>query len=282
MTLLVIGAGDLGMRVAALAAQQGRPVIAVKRRPAALPAGVTGIWTDVSRLVEQPLPAIEAVLCCLTPDRRDPDSYRRTYVDGLQAVLDATGRDGASPRLLFAGSTAVYVGDDGREVDERTATDVDSDEAVPFNGRILREAERLLVGHAEACALRIGGIYGPGREMLLRRLSTPDATVQREPPLWTNRMHIDDVAGAVLHLLQVPALPPVLNLVDDMPTSQADVLDGLAAMLGRQPLPAAPADLQAPQGKRVRNTQLRALGFRCRYPSWREGYAAMLAESTKA
>lgn len=273
MTLLVVGAGDLGLRVAALAARSGEAVHAVKRTPVALPDGVQGVWTDIAALDLAALPAIDAVLYCLTPDRRDPETYRRTYVERLRGLLEALDRRGLAPRLLFAGSTAVYADEAGRIVDEDTPIDAD---ALPFNGRILREAEQLLGGRANTCALRIGGIYGPGREMLLRRLRTPDATVQREPPLWTNRMHVEDVARAVLHLRALPDLPTVINLVDDQPTPQAEVLDGLAGLLGLPELPAAPVDPAAPQGKRVSNARLRATGFTCRYPGWREGYAAML------
>jgi nucleoside-diphosphate-sugar epimerase len=276
MTLLVVGAGDLGLRVATLIAGTGKSAIAVKRTPVPLPPNVTGVWSDIAQLDLDALPAIDAVLYCLTPDRRDPETYRRTYVERLDGLLAALDRRGLATRLLFAGSTAVYAAEDGRWVDEDTPTTAASDATLPFNGRILREAERLLIGRPGSCALRIGGIYGPGREMLLRRLQTPGATVQREPPLWTNRMHIDDVARAVRHLLEQPALPTVVNLVDDQPTPQAEVLDGLAELRGLPRLPAAPVDPTASQGKRVANTRLRASGFRCRYPSWREGYAALL------
>lgn len=276
MTLLVVGAGDLGRRVAALAAAAGEPVLAVKRTPAALPPGVDGLWTDVAQLDLDAIPAIDAVLFCLTPDRRDPEAYRRTYVERLRGLIEGLDRRGLAPRLLFAGSTAVYAAEDGQNVDEDTPIDAAT---LPFNGRILHEAEQLLAGRPVACALRIGGIYGPGREMLLRRLQTAGASVQRDPPLWTNRMHVDDLARAVLHLRGLPTLPAVMNLVDDEPTPQAAVLDGLAEWLNLPTLPAAPQDSAATQGKRVSNARLRASGFTCRYPSWREGYAALLGRT---
>lgn len=278
MTLLIVGAGDLGLRVAAAAAQGGRRVIAMKRRPVPLPEGVEGLWADAAELPQRrPSDRIDAVLYCPTPDRRDPEGYRLTYVDRLRTVLDAVDRWGPPPRLLFAGSTAVYPGEDGREIDEGSTFGAAELAALPFNGRILLEAESLLRGRAQGCALRIGGIYGPGRELLIRRLRTPGATVQREPALWTNRMHIEDVVRAVLQLLVLEQLPERLNLVDDAPCPQAEVLDGLARLMGLPILPAAAVDPGASQGKRVSNARLRALGFRCRYPSWREGYAAMLA-----
>lgn len=275
MRLLVVGAGDLGLRVAALHAATGHPVIAVKRKPVALPPGVQGLWSDVAKLDRSMLPPVDGVLYCLTPDRRDAQAYRETYVEGLRTLLGVIDSARTRPRLLFAGSTAVYPGEDARVVDEYSLADADELARLPFNGQILREAEALLQARGQACALRIGGIYGPGREMLLRRLRTPGASVQRQPPLWTNRIHIEDVARAVLHLLDLPELPPVVNLVDDAPCPQAEVLDGLAAMLG---LPALPESTEpsAGQGKRVANALLRSLGFRCRYPGWREGYAAML------
>ncbi|MCU0755551.1 MAG: SDR family NAD(P)-dependent oxidoreductase [Xanthomonadales bacterium] len=279
MTLLVVGAGDLGLRVAAAGVAAGRVVLAIKRTPVALPAGVQGLWGDVAALDPGLLPAVDAVLYCLTPDRRDPESYRQCYVERLRGLLALFDQCGHAPRLLFASSTAVYPVEDGRTVDEHYPIDVER-ERLPFNGQLLREAEWLLHGR-EACALRIGGIYGPGRDMLLRRLRTPGATVQREPPLWTNRMHIADVARAVGFLLDLPSLPVAVNLVDDASVPQAEVLDGLAAMLGLPQLPGSAPTAGLTQGKRVSNALLRGLGFRCRYPGWREGYTAML-EATAA
>src|SRR3546814_17009194 len=77
-----------------------------------------------------------------------------------------------------------------------------------LNGEILLEAENRLrqsLGH-KAVALRLSGLYGPGRTQLLNRLRQAQAPVIQEPPQWTNRMHIEDAARACAHLLMLDEL----------------------------------------------------------------------------
>jgi nucleoside-diphosphate-sugar epimerase len=97
---------------------------------------------------------------------------------------------------------------------------------------------------------------------------------------FTNRIHRDDIAGAVIFLMQRDLAVPLLVLSDDEPASQRDVTSFLAQKLG-VPLPAAsPPEPSARGGdKRCRNTLLRATGYTLEYPTYREGYAAMLAGS---
>jgi electron-transferring-flavoprotein dehydrogenase len=258
--LLIAGAGDTGSRVAALAAAAGWDVLALRRREVPMGTDVRALRADlrsgegIGRLPK----ACRALVFCAAPDERSEAAYRALYRDGLRRLLD----HGAFERVLFVSSTAVYAEDAGGWVDEATPAD-----AAAFNGRILREAECELTPHPVACALRASGIYGPGRTRLWQRARDPRPGSRQ----WTNRIHVDDVSGALWHLLRQPTLPRVLCATDDAPTPEHVVLDGLRERLGLPPQGAAPG---AETGKRVRNAALRATGWVPRFPDWRSGYAA--------
>ena len=107
-----------------------------------------------------------------------------------------------------------------------------------------------------------------------------DSPAEAEPPLWTNRIHRDDCAGVLRHLLALPAPAPVYVGVDCEPAPQCEVMDWLAERLGvARPPRAAVGDGPARGSKRCSNARLLASGYRFLYPSFREGYAAVLAES---
>jgi nucleoside-diphosphate-sugar epimerase len=150
-------------------------------------------------------------------------------------------------------------------VDEATPAD-----ATAFNGRVLLEAEAELQPHPEAAAFRASGIYGPGRERMWNRAR------RDEPgePRWTNRIHVEDVAGALLHLLKAPRIARVYCGNDDAPALEHEVVDGLRARLGLAGVGAASGPVT---GKRVSNARLRGTGWSPRFPDWRSGYASLPA-----
>ncbi|MFZ1861440.1 MAG: SDR family NAD(P)-dependent oxidoreductase, partial [Candidatus Competibacter sp.] len=108
------------------------------------------------------------------------------------------------------------------------------------------------------------------------------------PPLYTNRIHRDDCARVLEHLLSLTDADPLYVAVDDEPAPLDEVLGWLAHQLGvAEPPPAPESPLKPGAGgrdaaarlrasKRCRNTRLRASGFRFRYPSYREGYGTLL------
>lgn len=262
-SLLIAGAGDTGRRLAASAAAEGWDVLALRRRQVAMGEGVRAVRADL-RTGEgfAALPKrLDALVFCAAPDERTEADYRVLYRDGLRRLLDR----GGAGRVLFVSSTAVYAEDAGGAVDEETPAD-----ASAFNGRVLLEAERELDAHPDAAAFRASGLYGPGRERMWQRAR------REEPgePRWTNRIHVEDVASALLHLLEALRIARLYCGNDDAPALEHEVVDGLRARLGLPVLGAAPGPVT---GKRVSNARLRGSGWQPRYPSWREGYATPAA-----
>ncbi|MBB5015922.1 NAD-dependent epimerase/dehydratase family protein [Rehaibacterium terrae] len=264
--IVVAGAGDVGGRLAALRALRGDEVIAVRRRVQPLAAGVRAVAADLvggaglDRLPKRP----DAVVFAAAPDAREEVAYRRLFVDGIRRLLDAFAE--APARFVLVSSTAVYGEDGGEWVDEDTPP-----RPPAFNGRVLLQAEQTLAADcAGALVLRLSGLYGPGREHLLRRAlaGAPGR------PHWTCRIHVADAAAALSHLLDLPTPAPLYLGSDDCPAREDELFAWLRARSG---LPTLPALAGAESGRRVSNRRLRASGWEPRFPDFRAGYGALLA-----
>jgi nucleoside-diphosphate-sugar epimerase len=271
LRVLVAGSGDLGSRIARGLKEAGAEVARIARRERPDEPDVLAL--DLARPVGASIRGeFDLLVHCLSPSSRDEAGYRAVYVDAQRNLLDAVPR---ASRMLFVSSTAVYGEHGGDWVDEDSPCRPGG-----FNGRVLREAETLALSCGrEALVLRLGGIYGPGREMLLRRVRSGAPLVVSDPPLYTNRIHVDDAAAATLHLVRQGARG-IFNVVDDAPAPQAEVLDWLADQLGLPRL-ARTAGAAATDNKRVANARLHASGFAPRYPDYRAGYAESLAEGVR-
>lgn len=259
MDIAIIGAGDLGTRLAALRAAAGDAVSALRRRALPMPAGVQAVYGDLDAEADlQRLPLRpDWLVFCATPDARNEAAYRRLYIDGLARAMRVL----QPRRTLFVSSTAVYAQDAGEWVDE------DSEAAAQaFNGRVLREAEALCLRHPENRVLRLSGITGPGRRMLVNRALLGEGVSGD----WSNRIHIDDAAAAAAHLIDAPGDSPIWIASDDEPAPQIEVANWIRARHGLSPLPVPPGPVR---GRRVCNAKLRRAGWRPCHPSYREVYA---------
>ena len=261
--VVIAGAGDVGSRLAALRALRGDEVIALRRRDVQTGVGIRAVQADLAtgdglkQLPRQP----DALVFCAAPDERNEAAYRALYLDGLRRLLDACD----AGRVIFVSSTAVYAEDAGEWVNEATPT-----RPLAFNGRALLDAEHVLDAHVQAVVLRLSGLYGPGRDAMLRRARTGEGN----RPHWSNRLHVDDAASALSCLLDLVALERRYLGSDDCPARECDIQNWLRE---REALPELPSKPGVDSGRRVCNKLLRAAGWLPRYPDFRAGYAPLLA-----
>jgi nucleoside-diphosphate-sugar epimerase len=272
MRVLVAGAGYVGAELARLLADAGHDVLALRRTHLASEARVRWLACDLGdarALAALPLAGIDALAYLVAADARDDAAYRRAYVDGLASLLARLRADSSLRRLLYASSTSVYAQDDGSWVDESSTT-----EPRDFSGKRVLEGESVARGAAcTAIALRLGGIYGPGRSALLERVRRGEARLPRAPH-FTNRIHRLDAARACAHLLALAEPANRYVGVDCEPADQAEVLRWIAERSGA-PAPLGDYDaMAAPSGKRCSSARLRASGFAFAIPSYRDGYSA--------
>ncbi|MCR0980715.1 Rossmann-fold NAD(P)-binding domain-containing protein [Roseomonas populi] len=281
--LLVIGLGFSGTAIARHAAEAGWRVTATARNPAraAPPPGV-----DLLPFAEAgPALAGATHLAVTAPPAESAGQ-------GPDPVLAAHAAALAAAPLRWIGylsTTGVYGDRGGAWVDETT-------EPAPAQPRSIRRRAAELQWEAFATRaavdlLRCAGIYGPGRSVLDDlRAGTARRTVR--PGHAFGRIHCDDIARAVLAAASNPPPPGlrVLHLADDEPAESAAVTEGAARMLGLPPPAAIPFETaraaMSPmalsfwaENRRISSARTKAaLGIAWRYPSWREGLAAILAE----
>ncbi|TFB70942.1 SDR family NAD(P)-dependent oxidoreductase [Cryobacterium sp. Hz9] len=281
MTVLIAGCGDLGTEVGLRFARLGHTVVGLRRNASVLPADVTGQSIDLS--IEKPvIPSdTEFVVVAISADSPTIDAYRAAYLDGLRNLLDALDHARITPRrVLLVSSTAVYDVNDGSWVDEQTPA-----HPKPGTDSIVLDTERMLHSRIPtATVLRLSGIYGPGRERLIDQVRGARAILSADSR-HTNRIHRDDAAAAIVHLLVRDDEPAPLYLgVDSAPVPGNEVLTFLAAELGLAEPTLAPvsgpvANRESQRGgdKLLRNQLLRDTGFTFTYPTYREGYRALLS-----
>ncbi len=267
--MLIAGCGDLGQRVGGLLVGQGRRVFGLRRRADGLPAGIQPLAVDLARGVPK-LPQVTHVVFCAAPDGPTPAAYQAVYETAWGNLLTALA---ATPpqRMLLVTSTRGYAQTDGSWVDEDSpVTPRDAQTA-----SLLSAEDMLRQSGLPGLVLRPAGLYGAGEGPLLRRLREGQARCPAGPPRWTNRIHSDDAARAIAHLLALPDPAPLYLGVDSAPTDEATLLRDLAALYDLPPPPTA--ELPPPAAnRRCCNARLLASGFRFLYPTWREGHQAAL------
>ncbi|PTQ91029.1 NAD-dependent epimerase/dehydratase family protein [Agitococcus lubricus] len=271
--ILLIGCGDVGLRLANKLISIGHQLTIIKRSPLEL-AGVTVINQDVSQPFSLSSLSPDYIFIILSPSASTPEAYQQVFMDGLKNIAQALAHH-QPKRVFFVSSSSVFGQDAGQWVDEQTPPEV-----AGFNGQILLQAEALCLQTWPSTILRCAGIYGEGR---LRLINWLKAAKPVETGLWSNRIHIEDVVGILLHLLAVAQteqhLSPVYLGVDDCPVLQAEVLDWLAEQLALTPVPKTNT---APRNKRLSNQALKQLGYVFQYTDYKQGYRSLIDDSRAA
>lgn len=275
--VLIAGCGDLGTEVGLRLADRGHEVFGARRSPEVLPPGITGLRSDLEGELGDLPERLDLVVFTPAAGGRGAAGYAAVYRDGLDRLLRRLEDEGQQPRrVLFVSATSVYGVADGSEVAEDTP-------AIPSRdtGQVLVEAEQVLARSPfPGTSLRLAGIYGPGRTGLIDRVrdGSERLPVGDHP---TNRIHRDDAAAAIVHLLTAVDDPAEAYIgVDHEAAQKADVIRFLAGELG-VPVPgtddASGGARRRSGAKRCVGDRLRATGFQFTYPTYREGYRAVLA-----
>ena len=279
-SVLIAGCGDVGSRLAAQLPANNWQVYGLRRSIERLPASVTGVAGDLFSDQcpgQWPEGNIDYLVYSAAATDHDEAGYQAAYIEGLKHTLGWLKQKGQQPkRLLFVSSSGVYSQTEGEWVDETSPA-----EATSYSGRIMREAEQIALNSGIAASVvRLTGIYGPGREWMLGQVRK-GYRVAVDPPLYGNRIHADDAGGLLAFLLQADLQGKTLEDcyigVDNAPVPLAEVVGWLRERLGITEW-AAEASVRRAGSKRCSNARAKALGWEPRYPSYREGYSAMLAD----
>ena len=270
-SLLIIGHGYVGSTLARTLDAGGFPLAVVNRSstdhlPYPVLAGDVSSGESVRSLPESlPYPGPDLIVHCASSSRGGPEAYRAVFIEGLTHLNETF----PGVPVIFTSSSSVYGQTDGSVVDERSETSPDRE-----TSRLLCEAEEI-AREGGGIALRLAGIYGPGRAVHLKKLLDGTATIDEgEPSRYLNQIHRDDAAGAIAHLITTGYEQHrgcLFNVVDDAPLTQRQCYEALAAFFGLPVPPDAPPALdrkRAWTNKILSNAALKATGWRPRYPSF--------------
>lgn len=278
-TLLCLGYGYSAAALARRLIPQGWVVIGTTRHPdraAALHGqGVEPLaWPgDLGRALDGALDRATHILASAAPDAAG-DPFLRSAPRIARARPQWVG---------YLSTTGVYGDHQGAWVDETTPLTPASDRG---RWRVLAEEQWRATG-LPLHIFRLAGIYGPGRGPFEK---VRDGTARRilKPGQVFSRIHVEDIAQVLAASIARPNPGTAYNVCDDDPAPPEDVLSEAARLLGLPEPPAIPFDQAAmspmarsfySESKRVRNDRIKTeLGVRLRYPDYRSGLAALMAD----
>ncbi len=286
-TLLIVGCGDIGMRVVALLRNRWHLIALTSdasRIPELRAAGVVPIVGDLDQgATLGRLAGLADAVLHLAPPPGSGDADSRT-----RALLAALSLKSRVRRIVYASTSGVYGDCEGALIDETRTVRPATDRA---RRRVDAELRLRWFGRAfgvHVTLLRIPGIYaadragGHPRERLARGM----AVLRAQDDVFTNHIHADDLARICVAALHRGSTQRVINASDDTTLKMGDYFD-LAAELCGLPAPRritreeAQASLPAMQlsfmgeSRRLINTRLKTeLQVRLRYPHVREGLLA--------
>ncbi len=278
--LLIFGLGYSVRAIATLAQQSGFAVSITSRNP----QPEAGLDVIAFSAAQATIAAATHIISTAAPDAQGDPVLARYAADIA-----------AAPRILYLGylsTTGIYGNRDGAWVDEDT-------KLAPTSARGQRRlaAEQswseVALARRTLDIFRLAGIYGPGRSMF-DDLRAGTARHVVKPGHLFGRIHVADIAQGVVTAMRRPANPGVhiFNFTDDEPAASAQVVVEAARLLGVAPPPpleyAQAMHAMSPmalsfwaENRRVANAKTKAaLSLSWRYPTYREGLAAILAEES--
>ncbi len=290
MRALIVGCGYVGTALGTELVKAGHEVWGLRRDPVACQSleklAIKPIRANFLKPAElKNLPSADTIIFCQAPSAKN-DEYKTTYLDGTKNILDVYSKNSAIKKVLLISSTSVYAISDGSWVNEETDpteanhADAESQE----NAKVLLAQEKAVLesGHP-ALVLRLSGIYGPGRnrvKSILEGRVTPTMG-----SLFMNRIHLVDIVRAIRLLLERGQAGQIYLGADDHPSTHSEFYSWLFEKLGKD-VPKHSEEAVTLNGhaanKRVSNEKLKKLGFQFRFPSFREGYKALVDEALAA
>ena len=197
-----------------------------------------------------------------------------------------------SERVKWAGylsTTSVYGDKKGEWVTEDTELEPNLERSisrVAAENSWIKLGENLLI---KTVIFRLAGIYGPGRSLVDRLMKDEDVYIVDKPAHLFNRIHVDDIVGAIEMAISSKSEAKIFNLSDDLPAKQLDVAKFAASLLKRKSpqTVSLESDLVSEMArsfykeeKKVSNTRLKdELGYKLVFPSFKEGLFSIYKNS---
>lgn len=230
MKLIVMGAGYVGMALLNYLQKLPHEVFITttdqKRVDILKPFGkqVLVLHPNEDQEFKKLIDASDGIVILVAP--KNSQNYEETYLNTAKRILAAL-KDRIKPfYIVYTSSTSVCEGVDTEWVTEESTLNPKSE-----NAKILLETERCyLTCGMQACILRLGGIFGPGRELTdrARRFSGKEMTGTGDEP--TNHIHLDDIVKGIAFCLD-HSLTGLYHLVNDDHRTRKELYSSLCEQM---------------------------------------------------
>ncbi|WP_420099606.1 SDR family NAD(P)-dependent oxidoreductase [Corynebacterium sp.] len=263
---LLVGCGRVGIQVGIRLAELGGCVTGLRRAPSELPDSFEKVAVDLIESPIVPMGHYDAMVITITPSIGRESNLKQGYIESLKGLHDRL--PSIPDRVVFVSSTGVF--DSSHR--GRVLSEVDVPSPTSDRGKLLKNGEEVARELFGAHIIRPAGIYGPGREMIIRKV------VEHQPVQYdrmTNRIHEQDLVEAVTRVVTDHRPPHILHAVDLAPAPLQEVVEFVASQLGVEAPPSLPTD--GPCGKTFNGELLSAYLGGLTFPSYREGYREILS-----
>ncbi len=261
MKIGIMGCGYVGQALASKWKQEGHYVSVTTRKPERV-ASLQAFANEIYLLNSQPLATFlsqqEALLISVAPD--SSSDYATTYLQTARQVAEQVIKSPSLQQIFYTSSTSVYGDHQGEWVDEALPL-------VPTHEKtkILYEAEKILLNcpsnHLSVCILRLGEIYGPGREIEHRLRRMQHQSFAGKGDSYTNLIHLTDIIQALDFALR-HCLHGIYNLCSDFHLPRRLFYDKVCQQEGLGPIRWDPSQDNFHVGnKRVSNQKIKQAGF---------------------
>ncbi|MBD2691337.1 SDR family oxidoreductase [Anabaena catenula] len=218
MNIVIIGCGYVGYAVAQYWQRNNNfGITATTTNPERVP-GLQAVSQKVIVTQGNDTETLKAALknqdvVLLAVAAKSANSYEETYLQTAKTLVSVLRNCPNIRQLIYTGSYSIYGDRNGVWVDEETPP-----APANLNAQILRKTEDVLLSaeneNLRVCILRLGGIYGPGRELVKIFGRVAGTTRPGNGEDITNWIHLDDIVGAI-EFARNHRLQGIYNLVDD-------------------------------------------------------------------
>ena len=274
--VLIVGCGDLGLRLGLQLRAEGWRVSAMRRRSHQLPEDFNAIQGDYTQRADlEGLVSLQPDYVVFTPlpTARDSAGYYQGYAAPVILMAELGLLSSVKGGVLVS-STRVFAQAGGGWVDESSPLS----QSDPLAASIIEAERQFLAACTGATVLRASGIYGDWPGMLIQRLQK--GLCSPDPERISNRIHRDDLAGIMAFCLgrleRGEKNDPVYIASDHLPSRVGEIETWLINGLGLSTKNGVATSRRA--NRRCSSQLLRSAGYRFRYPDYRAGFSALMSE----
>jgi nucleoside-diphosphate-sugar epimerase len=272
--IAVLGCGYVGSALADYWEDRGHCITGTttsRERVASLSAAISKVVLmrgDNVMAVQSLLQGQNTLVVSVAPtgfQEAEEAAYEKTYLTTAKNLAEVLKQSPHLTQVVYLSSCSVYGDRQGDWVDETSSVN-----PLDYKSQIIHESEKIILQaaseHQKVCVLRLGGIYGPGRELVSMFGGLAGMTIPGKGDRFINWVHRDDIIGAV-DFIRLNELRGTYNLVDD---SQMTVKEQVKLVCSSYNLPPVNWDSSKVSTQRkslqVSNEKLKAAGYELIHP----------------